>query len=102
MTRAEDVMPRWADEGDDWERDEDDWGVADDEDGDDADDSDDDDTETVPCPYCRREIAEDAERCPYCENYISAEDAPPARRPWWFIAGTVMCLVVIYFWIVGG
>ena len=32
--------------------------------------------DTVPCPYCRAPIHEDAERCPKCENYISREDAP--------------------------
>ena len=34
----------------------------------------------VPCPYCREEIAEDAERCPHCGNYLSKEDAPPGER----------------------
>ena len=31
-----------------------------------------DDGGTVPCPYCRREIHEDSQRCPHCGNYISA------------------------------
>ena len=59
-----------------------------------------DDDPTIPCPYCRREIYEDAERCPYCERYISREDAPADMRPWWIIAGLVLCLIVVYFWIV--
>jgi hypothetical protein len=64
--------------------------------------SDDDfDEPTVPCPYCRREIHEDAERCPYCEQYLSAEDAPPKPKPWWLIAGVLACLYVIYRWIFG-
>ena len=62
---------------------------------------DDDESETVPCPYCKRQIHEDAERCPYCEQYISAEDAPPGRKPWWIIIGALLCLYVIYRWIVG-
>ena len=85
-------MPRRTAIGDEWEDDPDD-----DFDG----GSDDDEAETVPCPYCRRPIHEDAERCPYCENYISREDAPPTRKPWWIILGAGLCLFVVYRWIVG-
>ncbi len=61
--------------------------------------SDDDDEEpTVPCPYCRREILEDAERCPYCEHYISKEDRPPERKPLWIVVGVIACLYVVYRW----
>lgn len=56
---------------------------------------------TGPCPYCRREIYEDVERCPYCERYITAADAPPARKPWWIIVGALVCLYVVYRWIAG-
>jgi hypothetical protein len=62
---------------DDDELDDDDEGYDVDEDGGD----DDDDDVTIPCPYCRRQIHEDAERCPYCEQYISAEDAPSQPKP---------------------
>jgi hypothetical protein len=61
----------------------------------------DDDEPTVPCPYCRREIHEESQRCPYCEQYLSQEDAPPGRKPWWLIGGVVLCLLVVYLWIVG-
>jgi hypothetical protein len=47
-------------------------------------------------------------RCPpilglrtYCEHYISEEDAPPARKPWWIILGTLLCLYIVYRWIMG-
>jgi hypothetical protein len=56
---------------------------------------------TVPCPYCRREIHEESQRCPYCEQYISQEDAPPSRKPGWWIAGVLLCLLVVYLWIIG-
>jgi hypothetical protein len=59
----------------------------------------DDDEPTVPCPYCRREIHEDAQRCPYCERYISEEDAPPRPKPWWLVAGVVVCLLLMLLWI---
>ncbi len=71
-----------------------------DDDYDDEYDVDDDDEEvTVPCPYCRREIPEDVVRCPYCEQYISTEDAPPAPKPWWLVAGVVACLVALLYWV---
>ncbi len=65
-------------------------------------DADEDGEATVPCPYCRREIHEDSPRCPYCENYISREDAPPGRKPWWIILGVILCLYIIYRWITSG
>ena len=43
----------------------------------------DDEIPTVPCPYCRAEILEDAERCPRCENYLSNEDSPAPAKPTW-------------------
>ena len=60
-----------------------------------------DDEPTVPCPYCKRPIHEDSQRCPYCEKYISAEDAPAGRKPWWIVAGVVVCLYIVFRWIVG-
>ncbi|MBX9790269.1 MAG: hypothetical protein K2Y37_15230 [Pirellulales bacterium] len=84
-----------------WDNDEDDF---DDHDAGDIDDYGDDDDlaePTVPCPYCRREIHEDAVRCPYCEQFISQEDAPPARKPWWIIAGAIICLYIAWRWIIG-
>ena len=59
------------------------------------------DDDTIPCPYCKREIHEDSQRCPHCEQYISAEDAPPAAKPWWLLIGVAVCLYVVYRWIVG-
>ena len=79
-------MARRTAGGDDWD---------DDEVGEEDDDGDD----TVPCPYCRRPIHEDAQRCPYCETYISEEDAPAARKPWWIIIGALLCLLAVYLWI---
>ena len=85
-------MPRHADEGDDEDYEADDW--------DDSEASEEDDDQTVPCPYCKKAIHEDAERCPHCESYISQEDAPPHGKPMWFIIGAIAALVVVYMWIV--
>jgi hypothetical protein len=65
------------------------------------DEFDDDDEPTVACPYCKRQIHEDSQRCPYCEHYISQEDAPAAPKPWWIIAGVIICLVLLLIWIIG-
>ena len=64
-------------------------------------DPDDEDEATIPCPYCAEEIHEDAQRCPKCGQYISAEDAPPTRKPWWILMAAVLCLYAVYRWIVG-
>ena len=82
-------MPHPIHDDDDWDKDEG-WG----------DDGSGEEEATEPCPYCRRLIPEDTPRCPYCEMYISQEDAPPVRKPWWIILGALACLAVVYFWIV--
>lgn len=78
-------MPRW-DEDEDRDEDEPDFGQ-------------DDDEPLVPCPHCRRELPEDVARCPYCGNYLSRDDAPRARKPWWIIVGFLACFYVVYRWI---
>lgn len=67
-------------------------------DADDESESDDDDDSTAPCPYCSAEIHDDSERCPECGNYISNEDIPPSRKPWWILLGVAACLYAIYRW----
>jgi hypothetical protein len=65
---------------------------------DDNDEESDGDEPTIPCPYCRREVFEDSPRCPHCGQYISAEDAPPERKPWWIIIGVLLCFAAIWVW----
>ncbi len=86
---------RWDDgesAGDDEEEDDDD------SDGDFGDDEDD---VTIPCPNCRRHIHEDAQRCPYCETYLSEEDTASSVKPWWVVLGAILCLYAMYRSIVG-
>lgn len=62
--------------------------------------ADEDDDETVPCPYCRADVYEGAERCPDCGHYLSQEDAP-RRRPGWQVVGVLICLALTlqgFFW----
>jgi hypothetical protein len=58
--------------------------------------------DTIPCPYCNKQIHEDSVRCPHCENYLSDEDVPPGRKPWWFIVCALLALYAVYRWITGG
>jgi hypothetical protein len=62
-------------------------------------DGEEDDDLCIPCPSCGRRILEESERCPYCERYISLEDAPRTRKPIWIWAGVLACLYVVYRWI---
>ena len=59
----------------------------------------DDEIPTRPCPYCREDICEDAVRCPFCESYLSTEDAPADSKPWWIVLGAIVCLLVALMWV---
>jgi predicted nucleic acid-binding Zn ribbon protein len=64
---------------------------------------DDEDDQTVACPFCQRPVYEDAERCPGCGQYLSAEDlAQPRRKPWWLVVGALICLVMVLRWVTLG
>ena len=84
----------WKDDSDDGRHD--DW-----DDDSDSGDQDPDDEPTIPCPYCRREILEDSPRCPFCEQYISAEDSPGPGKPFWVVATALICLAIA-LWLVFG
>jgi hypothetical protein len=56
--------------------------------------------DTITCPYCRREIHHDSVCCPHCEQYLSREDQPPSPRPWWILVGVLVCLVIVFWWII--
>jgi len=90
-------MPRWTAADEAWDDDR-----EGDEDFDsDEDDSDleDDDEPTVDCPYCGAEILEEAQRCPHCGEYLSREDAPLEKKPWWILLGVGLCLYIVFRWI---
>lgn len=92
-------MPRRTTTEDDWEEEDDgDWSPDDDEEWTPDESADD---ETVPCPHCQEPVHEQAERCPHCGWYISEEDAPPARRPWWVVLGLIFALVAVFLLVFG-
>ena len=84
-------MPRYDDEfdsSDDSDSDFDDSDV-----GEDA-AIDDDGEPTIPCPFCRAEIWEDAPRCPRCANELGGTDMPSPRRPWWVLITALILLAL--------
>jgi hypothetical protein len=54
-----------------------------------------DEPDLAVCPYCRKMISEEAERCPHCGSYISAEDAPLSPMAWVVIGVIVVSLIVL-------
>ena len=58
----------------------------------------DDEWPTIPCPWCREEIAEESQQCPKCERYLSKEDAPSSPKSWFWIvlmAAAILCALLL-------
>jgi len=84
-------MPRVIDRGEGWDDGSD---LGEDEDAPDFGD----DEPMIPCPHCGVDIHDESERCPHCGQYLSKDDAPYVRKPWWVIVGVMVCLYVVYRW----
>ncbi len=56
---------------------------------------DDDETPTVPCPACRQPVADVADRCPHCGEWIIAGAGDEPRRHPWFVIAVVCALLAI-------
>ena len=85
MPRPPEEETNWHDDG--WQEDE---GVG---------ESDEEDEPTIPCPYCRREIFEDSPQCPHCGQYVVESGASATPKPWLIIVGVLLCLLVVWLWI---
>lgn len=60
-----------------------------------------DETETVPCPACRRPVAELADRCPHCGEYIIPGRAPP-RHKGWLVIVVLIAIGIVLLWSLRG
>ena len=69
-------------------------------DGWDADDLDDelDPDDLDECPRRGRLMADDFESCPRCGADLSRAGAG-RRQPWWVMAGALVCLAMVVYWI---
>ncbi|MGB9626706.1 MAG: zinc ribbon domain-containing protein [Phycisphaerae bacterium] len=71
--------------------DDDDWSEQEDFD----DDSADAESDEYPCPACGRSIYDDAEKCPYCGEWITPPGTAETRSRSWFWPILVALLVVV-------
>jgi hypothetical protein len=55
--------------------------------------------QTVECPHCGEDVYEWAEQCPSCGKYLSEEDAPRRRNPWWILIAVALGLAAVLTWI---
>ena len=58
-------------------------------------DADDDVNEVLPCPSCGQEVFEDAERCPYCGDWIVPGSGRGQLHWVWMIAGILALIAFI-------
>jgi len=56
-------------------------------------------TDTEPCPACGREIAEMAEQCPYCGQWVTLPAPASSRRTIGFIAVVILLIVLLLVWL---
>jgi hypothetical protein len=58
--------------------------------------------DTVPCPFCKARVYDNAEWCPHCRNYLFYEGQPAGTKPWWLVGGVAVSLLVVLYWILRG
>jgi ribosomal protein L37E len=64
-------------------------------------DDDFDDETTIPCPHCGEDVFDNAEQCPACGMWFTADRRPLTGRSSWFVVlGVVVALLAIATWIV--
>ncbi len=65
---------------------------------DEGDEASEDDADLDECPRCGRLIYDDSDRCPKCGTYVTREEVRSVR-PWWVVAGSLVCLAMVVYWI---
>ena len=58
--------------------------------------------ESVPCPFCRKLIHEDADVCPRCGNFVGGADAPRPRVPPMVWIGVALAGLCALTWVLIG
>jgi predicted RNA-binding Zn-ribbon protein involved in translation (DUF1610 family) len=55
-------------------------------------------TGTEKCPSCSKDVYEDADRCPYCGEYIIPGGIAARKWPaWWWIAFGLALFALFFF-----
>ncbi len=67
----------------------------------DEDDGDDDQLDIIQCPQCQRHIYEEAEQCPHCGHYITADTRVWSGKPWWWIALALLGAAAVIWALLG-
>ena len=62
-------------------------------------DDDDEETPTDACPGCGREIAHDAQRCPYCREWITFGAPGSSRRNVAFVVVVILVVIALLMWL---
>lgn len=65
----------------------------------DLDDDDDEETATEPCPNCDQQIAEFAEQCPYCGEWITHAAPAASRRGLAYVIVVVLVIAAFLIWL---
>jgi len=66
---------------------------------DDLTDDEDGETPTVPCTHCRRDIPDFADRCPYCGAWVVQSAGATRPRPWIYVVVAVLLGAILLFWV---
>lgn len=53
---------------------------------------------TYPCPYCGKDVYEDAIRCPHCHRYVSREEARAHHPMQWVVLLVLLALAALGIW----
>ncbi len=69
--------------------------LASDQDREDGDDGE----ESIPCPFCKKPIHEDADVCPRCGNFVGGDDAPRRRVPLFVWIGVILAGLCVLTWV---
>ena len=54
--------------------------------------------ESVPCPFCKKLIHEDADVCPRCRNFVGAADVS-RRVPMVIWIGVALAILCVLVWV---